>query len=137
MGNSISINKINFEDVQDAIKKDYIIINTLPSNNQKCLIYNTLPASIEVSKVNTLLSSGRIESHIILYGENSTDNSVYSKYKQLSELGFDNIHIYLGGLFEWLLMQDIYGHDLFPTTKREPNHLQYKGNKIIDVKMIE
>ena len=41
MGNSVSINKINFEDVQEAIKKDYIIINTLPSSNQKCLIDNT------------------------------------------------------------------------------------------------
>ncbi len=137
MGNNISINKINFEDVQEAIKKEYIIINTLHSGNQNCLIDKTLPASIEVTKMNALLSSGRTESLIILYGENSTDNSVYSKYKQLSELGFDNIHIYLGGLFEWLLMQDIYGTDLFPTTKREPNHLRYKGTKKIGIKMIE
>jgi len=84
-----------------------------------------------------LISSNRTDSYIILYGENSTDNSVYSKYKQLSELGFDNIHIYIGGLFEWLLMQDIYGCDLFPTTKIEQNHLQYKGNKKLHIKMIE
>lgn len=137
MGNSISINRVNFEDVQRAIEKKYIIINTLPDNNQKCLIYNTLSISIEVTTLNTLLSSGRTETHIILYGENSTDNTVYSKYKQLLELGFDNIYVYLGGLFEWLLLQDIYGCDLFQTTNREPNLLRYKGHKTIDVKMIE
>lgn len=137
MGNSVAINRINFEDVQEAIKKKYIIINTLPDNNQKCLIYNTLSISIEVTTLNTLLSSGRTETHIILYGENSTDNTVYSKYKQLLELGFDNIYVYLGGLFEWLLLQDIYGCDLFQTTNREPNLLRYKGHKTIDVKMIE
>jgi hypothetical protein len=137
MGNNISINRVNFEDVQRAIEKKYIIINTLPDNNQKCLIYNTLSISIEVTTLNTLLSSGRTETHIILYGENSTDNTVYSKYKQLLELGFDNIYVYLGGLFEWLLLQDIYGCDLFQTTNREPNLLRYKGHKTIDVKMIE
>tara|TARA_Y100000389_G_scaffold34728_1_gene29547 strand:+ start:110 stop:523 length:414 start_codon:yes stop_codon:yes gene_type:complete len=137
MGNSVSINKINFEDVQEAVKNDYIIINTLQYSNQNCLIENTLAASVEVTKINSLISSNRTDSYIILYGENSTDNSVYSKYKQLSELGFDNIHIYIGGLFEWLLMQDIYGCDLFPTTKIEQNHLQYKGNKKLHIKMIE
>jgi|TARA_B110000093_G_C12801010_1_gene338806 hypothetical protein len=137
MGNSLSINKINFEDVQDAIRKDYIIINTLTINKQNCLIDKTLSAIDEVSIVNEVISVGNLRNNIILYGENSTDNSVYSKYKQLTDLGFDNIYIYIGGLFEWLLLQDIYGYDLFPTSTREPNHLQYKGSKKIDVKMIE
>ena len=39
MGNYNSINKINFEDMQDAIKReDSIIINTLDITNQVCLI---------------------------------------------------------------------------------------------------
>jgi|TARA_B110000285_G_scaffold224471_1_gene281368 hypothetical protein len=137
MGNSLTINKINFEDVQEAIRKDYVIVNTLTINKQNCLIDKTLSATDEVSVVNRAITSGKLGDKIILYGENSTDNSVYSKYKQLSDLGFDNISVYLGGLFEWLLLQDIYGADLFPTSKREPNHLQYKGAKKIDVKMIE
>jgi|TARA_B110000483_G_scaffold187636_1_gene222349 hypothetical protein len=137
MGNSLSINKINFEDVQEAIGKDYIIVNTLTINKQNCLIDKTLSATDEVSVVNRAITAGKLGDNIILYGENSTDNSVFSKYKQLTDLGFDNISIYLGGLFEWLLLQDIYGYELFPTSKREPDHLQYKGSKKIDVKMIE
>ena len=57
MGNSVSINKINFEDVQEAVKNDYIIINTLQYSNQNCLIENTLAASVEVTKINSLISS--------------------------------------------------------------------------------
>ena len=105
MGNSLSINKINFEDVQEAIRNDYIIVNTLTINKQDCLIDKTLSASDEVSVVNRAITAGKLGDNIILYGENSTDNSVFSKYKQLTDLGFDNISIYLGGLFEWLLLR--------------------------------
>ena len=40
MGNSVSTQKINFEDIQYAQKQgsQYIIINTLPLNEQSCLI---------------------------------------------------------------------------------------------------
>ena len=137
MGNTLSINKINFEDVQEAINKDYILINTLNIDNQNCLINKTLSADNEVSTINTMINSGRLDSYIVLYGENSTDNSVYKKYKQLFDLGFSNLYIYIGGLFEWLLLQDIYGFDLFPTSKREPEHLKYKGIKKLDIKMLE
>ena len=42
------------------------------------------------------------------------------------ELGFTNIYIYAGGLFEWLCLQDIYGSSSFPTTKKELDILKYK-----------
>jgi hypothetical protein len=48
------------------------------------------------------------------------------KYLKLQELGFSNIYIYPGGLFEWLCLQDIYGHDSFKTTKQEIDILKYK-----------
>ena len=41
MGNqSSSVNQLNFEDIQEAIKNKgkYMIINTLSSNNQSCLL---------------------------------------------------------------------------------------------------
>ena len=53
---------------------------------------------------------------IIIYGKNSDDQTIYNKYDQLNKLGFYNIYLYSGGLFEWLLLQDIYGRDEFPTT---------------------
>jgi hypothetical protein len=33
-------------------------------------------------------------------------------------LGFKNVYIYLGGMFEWLLLQDVYGQKEFPTDKK-------------------
>ena len=65
----------------------------------------------------------------IIYGENSTDESVYKKYEQLISLGImnKNIMIYSGGIFEWLLLQDIYGDEEFPTTTKELDILKYKG----------
>ncbi len=55
MGNSQSIIKINFEDMQHVCKnKDtYLLLNTLPEFEQGCLIKNTIPAQIEVSIMDT------------------------------------------------------------------------------------
>ena len=52
--------------------------------------------------------------------------TVYDKYEQLVKLGFINVYIYSGGMFEWLCLQDIYSSDLFPTTKKELDILKYK-----------
>lgn len=137
MGNTLTINKINFEDMQEAIQNNYIIINTLSKERQECTIRNTLSVDSEVTTINSLLNSGKLEKQIILYGENCSDNSIYPKYKQLIGLGFTNIFIYVGGLFEWLLLQDIYGEENFPTSKKEPDHLRYKGSKKMNIKLIE
>ena len=59
---------------------------------------------------------------------NSCDNSLIKKYNKLNKLGFSQIYVYPGGIFEWLLLQDIYGEDSFPTTKKELDILKYKGN---------
>ena len=58
---------------------------------------------------------------------NTNDENIYKKYKQLVSLGVANIYIYPGGLFEWLCLQDIYGEELFPTTKKELDILKYKS----------
>jgi hypothetical protein len=41
-------------------------------------------------------------------------------------LGFENVYIYRGGMFEWLLLQDIYGFDEFQTTSKITDLLKYK-----------
>lgn len=124
MGNSIR--KINFEDMQKAIKKDYIIINTLSLDLQHCLILNSVEASVEEEKINQCIKMGK-DANIIIYGKNATDEKIYTKYKQLYSFGFKNIHVYMGGMFEWLLLQDIYGKEEFPTTKNESDILKYRG----------
>lgn len=137
MGNSQSINKINFESVQNIINNNitcgqFMIINTLDNNNQDCLIKNTLSPQEEINALNNYLKNNK-SINILIYGENCCDTKVIDKFNQLYKLGFSNLYIYIGGLFEWLLLQDIYGDDEFPTTTKIIDILKYKGksNKFI------
>ena len=115
-----SIQKISFEDIQDAIKTPqlFVMINTLKLDEQKCLIQNTLPVEKEEMTMNAILENKEDKRKIIIYGKHNMDESVDKKYKQLIQLGFIDIYVYTGGLFEWLLLQDIYGSELFPTTTK-------------------
>ena len=125
------IKKVNYDDVKLSINNnDYLLINTLPNYQQDCLIYNTINFSSEEQIINNLLSND-INKNIIIYGKNSNDETVYKKYKQLIDLGFINVYIYLGGLFEWLLLQDIYGYELFKTTTKELDILKFKPDSIL------
>jgi hypothetical protein len=128
MGNtSSSIKKINFEDMQCLIRNNnIIIINTLDEKMQVCLITNTTDAHEETTILNNLLKKNT-ENIIVIYGMNACDEKIVSKYNQLVKLGFCNVLIYPGGMFEWLLLQDIYGEDSFPTTGKEYDILRYKG----------
>ena len=123
-----SINRINFKDVQYAIASNMVIINTLDINNQDCLIKNTLKPEDEINVINDIIQKGRFEQKILIYGENCSDNSIVKKYYQLYKYGLKNIYIYMGGLFEWLLLQDIYGADEFPTTSEIIDILKYHGD---------
>ena len=130
MGNISSIQKINFEDMQYAIQNNICIISTLPSSNQKCLIKNTISCEDEETIVNRYLSQHSKKQKIIVYGKNNNDITIFKKYEQLSKLGFSNLYIYVGGLFEWLCLQDIYGNDDFQTTSQELDILKYKPNRV-------
>ena len=61
MGNSVSTQKINFEDIQYAQKQgsQYIIINTLPLNEQSCLIQGSINSNEEETIINNLLSTNK------------------------------------------------------------------------------
>jgi hypothetical protein len=130
--------KINYEDMQTVIKNPevYLIINTMSPSDQKCLIVNTTLAEEEEPIINKYLKENR-NIRIIVYGKNCNDESVQKKYQQLLSLGFYNIFVYTGGMFEWLLMQDIYGKDLFPTTKKEVDLLKYKPNQLLNIALLE
>jgi len=133
MGGQQSINKINYEDVQYAIKNNYIIINTLAESEQEVLISKSINASHEVEIINSLIKSCMKDKNIIIYGKNANDDKIMVKYQQLISLGFVNVYLYGGGLFEWLLLQDIYGEDEFPTTKKELDIIKYKPRKLFNV----
>jgi hypothetical protein len=123
------IQKINFKDLQSALRlPEYIIINTLLSSEQDCLIKNTLPFDQEEKTVNGLLSGYDLSAKkFIVYGKNANDETAEKKYKQLLTLGFAHVYLYSGGLFEWMLLQDIYGHDEFPTTRKVLDILRFSG----------
>lgn len=111
--------KIGFEDVKHAIKNptNHILINTLSLNFQDNIIQGTIPAMMEESVINKIIDdceTRRIK--IIVYGRNAVDESAEKKATQLLSLGFMEVFLYNGGMFEWLLLQEIYGCSEFPTT---------------------
>jgi hypothetical protein len=97
---------------------------------------NTTVASDEESLINKFLKENK-NVRIIIYGKNCNDDTVQKKYQQLISLGFYNIYVYNGGLFEWLLLQDIYGKELFPTTKKELDLLKFKANQLLNIGLLE
>ena len=140
MGNSQSSSiKINYEDVQFIIKnpEGHLLINTLSTTEQNCLIVNTININNEENIINTCIKRGAKDIKIVIYGKNSNDEKLFNKYNQLTSLGFYNVYIYTGGLFEWLMLQDIYGENEFPTTKKELDILKYKPNKVLNVPLLE
>ena len=121
----IIVKKVGYERIQ-RLTNNSILLNTLENINQDILIINTLVSSSEEDYINNLIQNRDYSKEIVIYGKNSCDESVIQKYIQLKNYGFINLLIYAGGLFEWLLLQDIYGDELFPTTNKTLDILRYK-----------
>jgi rhodanese-related sulfurtransferase len=150
MGNTlIKGHTINFEDMQFAIneqnkhltntyqERNVLIINTLNNYHQDCLISGTVAIDSEVEIINAHLKKNK-DIKVIIYGMNSCDETCFKKYEQLMKLGFYNVYIYVGGLFEWLLLQDIYGTELFSTTSvSNIDILKYKGRTKLNMRLLE
>jgi len=139
MGNTQSAQKINYEDVQYIISNSqtHLLINTLDEKEQNCLITNTMNIANEETIINKLIQTGNKNIKIAIYGRNCNDDKIYTKYTQLNSLGFYNVYIYVGGLFEWFLLQDIYGEKEVPTTTKEYDLLKYKPRKVLNIPLLE
>jgi hypothetical protein len=117
MGNGIS-NLVNFEKLKEMQKEGATIIHTM-DETEKVLIVGTVVAEKETEKINKMMYKNDYEKDIIIYGRNCHEyEKLVRKQKQLASLGFKNVYIYLGGMFEWLLLQDVYGAKEFPTEKK-------------------
>ena len=112
-------------------KNKFLLINTLNTSRQDVLIKNTVSVNKEEELINQLIKSNQ-NINIIVYDENANAPNLMKKYEQLIGLGFVNVFIYPGGLFEWLLLQDIYGYDNFPTSSQERDILKFKGKSVIN-----
>lgn len=133
MGNKVtSVRKLGFEDIKYLLLKGnkFIIINTLHEDDQECLIEGTTLPKDEVIIINKALKNPNLT--IVIYGKNYNDDSIYEKYHKLLNLGFTNVYVYPGGIFEWLLLQDIYGEKEFPTTVKELDLLKFKPIPVIN-----
>ncbi len=133
MGTTQSLNKISFQDMKKCIAKKYTII-TVMEIGETCLIESTVPINNEEAVIRKIYENDA-SIPIIIYGYNNCDDRVITKYVQLKELGFINVFVYLGGMFEWMLLQDIYGTSHFKTCGKDLNLLKYKptNNKKIDI----
>ena len=96
------------------------------------MIHKTIPSINEIHAVEHAI---QYRKNIIIYGKHSNDEKIYEQYDKITKLG-GNASIYVGGLFEWLLLQDIYGAELFPTTNKTLDLLKYKPNSILNIKYL-
>lgn len=125
MGNIYSsFDMIHFEDIHKD--ENSILINTLPMSEQQVLIDKTINAQIECETINDLIKKKNYDKKIIIYGKNYRDKTIIKKFNQLKKMGFKNIYIYFGGLFEWVLLQDIFSEEHFKTTSKINDILKYK-----------
>lgn len=124
MGVAASTTLVNYENVKQP---NNVLIHIM-EESQKLLIAGSLTAEMETQRVNEMLSNYEYDTKIVVYGRNSRDyEKLLEKQKQLKSLGFRNVYIYLGGIFEWLLLQDVYGVKEFPTTPGiKPDLLLFK-----------
>jgi hypothetical protein len=141
MGNQVSlIPKVSYEDLQMVVYRNThvqhstLIINTLPPSLQHCLIKTTVDIQFEERAVNAFIHK-KPDIMIIVYGKNSNDITILHKYEQLVKLGFTNVHIYTGGIFEWMLLHEIYGKELFKITRYEIDILRYRPKSVLLARM--
>lgn len=142
MGNQVSlVPKVSYEDIQMIVYRNLhvpnstLLINTLPNNLQHCLIKTTLDIRFEERIINDC-NIKNMNIMIIVYGKNSNDITILHKYEQLVKLGFTNVHIYTGGIFEWLLLHEIYGKELFKITQYEIDMLRYRPKSVLLTEMM-
>lgn len=133
-----SIQKIGFDDVLFCMEhpENHILINTLPSNQQNSLIKGTLCFEKEEDTVNSIIENGEMNRYIfVIYGKNTTDETIERKYRQLKSFGIANVYVYCGGLFEWFLLRETFGKEMFKMERDENTNemtdlLQWKPARV-------
>lgn len=115
MGNT-NIKYIGFDTIQNINSTSLII--TVMDNSINCFIPNTILPKEEEVIINNIIDNKKQNNYtIILYGKNCKDmDAIKKKILQFKEFGFLNIYVYAGGLFEWLLLREVFGEMQFPIT---------------------
>lgn len=115
MGNTVGISLCTFDAVRRAaLDERSLLVCTLARD--ACVIDGTVRIDDEEATINAILKSkAQAQYGVVVYGRNCRDDTVVRKCKQLSALGF-GVQCYVGGMFEWLLLQAVYGDDEFGAT---------------------
>ena len=109
---------IGFEDMLVLLRSNVVLLNTLERREQTCLIRGTVHADDEEQTMNTMLTSTDTlvtDRLVVVYGRHNLDPKPVEKAKMLRTLGLTRLLVYRGGLFEWLLLQEVFGPEQFPT----------------------
>jgi hypothetical protein len=104
--------------------RQYLVVSVLPDAflQTEQLLPTTLSPEKEEEVINRILETGEIDQvTLILYGKNNTDTKVFEKYKKLHDRFGLNCVLYLGGMFEWLLLQKLHGEEAYPTALLNKN----------------
>lgn len=145
-GQQSSVTKIGFQDVQrvlreqseDRLTQSTLLLSTLQVNEQQCLIAGTRRAEEEEQVVNQLLKSTQHANvSVVVYGKHGCDETACARAEQLRSLGFAKVYWYVGGLFEWLILQDMYGEKQFATSGKELDLLKYMPPMVMGRALLE
>ena len=133
MGASISFNVVNHQGVLDALKEGNILITVISNHTDATLIKGTLGEAEELRHVNEIIRKKNLDERIFVYGENCSDSRVYSKARQLKKLGLKEVFVYTGGIFEWMLLGEVFGQDQFPVHGRVTNVVDHAGESFVSL----
>ena len=133
MGNSTSLeHRITFEDMQNVLRDTSCTIITTLKSSHDCFILRTIKLDGEENYINHLIDNNKFHTKIVIYGMNLHDTTVETKRLQLQKHGFTKVYIYTGGLFEWMLLQEIYSKEHFPTTKTDLDIYKYRPRSVLN-----
>lgn len=129
MGNSSSLYSLHckYNIIQDyvCIPDNYCIefgervylITVMERDESDKVIKGTIPFKEEEITMNSIIKQNKMDTvTVIVYGKDACDERIYKKAKQMMELGFKRVRIYIGGMFEWNLLVELYGDENFPTS---------------------
>lgn len=128
-GSKEVVKVIGFEDMLSLLRSNVVLLNTMARGDQACLIRGTLHADDEESAMNAMLTSTDplvTDRWVVVYGRHTLDPKPMEKARTLRLMGLSRLLVYRGGLFEWLLLQEVFGQDQFPTQGACPDLLAYR-----------
>jgi hypothetical protein len=111
---STNYNAIRTGWIPDAKRGWSLIISTTITERGSPYIAGTVSRFAELITIDSLKRSNRFDVPILVYGHNMFDTTVKTQSTILMNNGFTKVFVYVGGMFEWMLLHKLYGNTAFP-----------------------